>query len=425
MNNTGIHTKSRLSSFLLITSLLIQMGFTTPVLANSQTRVQNAPFTTCADVTEIPQAECEALVQLYNSTDGPNWTNNTDWLQTNTPCNWYGVACTGANVYILALGGNHLNGSIPASIGNLTSLGYLPLGGNQLGGSIPPEIGNLTSLQFLDLSSNQLSGGIPDEIGYLTSLQILYLSNTQLSGEIPTSFTNLTNLTVLSLSCGLTSSNPAVISFIDNILGSGWDVPCTTGNISGHVYKADGMTVITDTLISVHAHGVSDGTSSMGTYVSQIDGSYIISGLAPGTYKVQANNNLEPGYVTKYYNDKFLWEEADTVEVLAEQTTTEVNFTLEVGASIAGQVYESDGITPLSDVEICRWDYDSGDNFACTSTVQDGTYTLFGLPSGDYRIRAYKSGWSWQFYSGTTQWDDATRISIADEEALSGIDFSM
>lgn len=95
MNNTGIHTKSRLSSFLLITSLLIQMGFTTPVLANSQTRVQNAPFTTCADVTEIPQAECEALVQLYNSTDGPNWTNNTDWLQTNTPCNWYGVACTG------------------------------------------------------------------------------------------------------------------------------------------------------------------------------------------------------------------------------------------------------------------------------------------------------------------------------------------
>ena len=27
----------------------------------------------CGEVDEIPQAECEALVALYNSTDGANW----------------------------------------------------------------------------------------------------------------------------------------------------------------------------------------------------------------------------------------------------------------------------------------------------------------------------------------------------------------
>ena len=48
---------------------------------------------TCGVVSEIPQVECEALVALYNSTDGPNWISNSGWLVTDTPCSWYGVAC--------------------------------------------------------------------------------------------------------------------------------------------------------------------------------------------------------------------------------------------------------------------------------------------------------------------------------------------
>ena len=38
----------------------------------------------CNQVTEIPQLECEALVELYDSTNGTSWTNNTNWLITNT-----------------------------------------------------------------------------------------------------------------------------------------------------------------------------------------------------------------------------------------------------------------------------------------------------------------------------------------------------
>jgi hypothetical protein len=41
--------------------------------------------TNCADVTEIPQSECEALVALYTSTNGTEWTNNTGWNTTSTP----------------------------------------------------------------------------------------------------------------------------------------------------------------------------------------------------------------------------------------------------------------------------------------------------------------------------------------------------
>ena len=39
----------------------------------------------CTTVSEIPQIECEALVAIYNGTGGPDWTVNTDWLQTTTP----------------------------------------------------------------------------------------------------------------------------------------------------------------------------------------------------------------------------------------------------------------------------------------------------------------------------------------------------
>ena len=99
-------------------------------------------------------------------------------------------------------------------------------------------------------------------------------------------------------------------------------LPPRLARFSGHVFKADGVTVITDVLISVHAHGVSAGTSSLGTYASQADGSYTISDLAPGTYKVQCNNNGVGNYISEYYNNKLSRDQADIITVVAGQTAT-------------------------------------------------------------------------------------------------------
>src|SRR5512137_996975 len=49
-------------------------------------------------VTNIPTADCNALVALYNSTNGPGWTYQTRWMQAPV-CGmfgqqpWYGVGC--------------------------------------------------------------------------------------------------------------------------------------------------------------------------------------------------------------------------------------------------------------------------------------------------------------------------------------------
>lgn len=52
----------------------------------------------CNTVLEIPISEFEALVTLYNSTDGESWSNNDNWLMSSTPCGWYGIDCFGGHV---------------------------------------------------------------------------------------------------------------------------------------------------------------------------------------------------------------------------------------------------------------------------------------------------------------------------------------
>ena len=51
----------------------------------------------------VPREEYEALVALYNATDGDNWTNNTNWLDitNHTVADWYGVTVTDGHVTAL------------------------------------------------------------------------------------------------------------------------------------------------------------------------------------------------------------------------------------------------------------------------------------------------------------------------------------
>ena len=154
-------------------------------------------FVSCAAQSRVPEAECNALVDLYNATNGPAWTNRTGWLADVNVCSWFGVACSENHVKRLNLRDNHLVGTLPASIGNLAGLQVLSLPTNQLSGAIPPQIGSLTALQRLELYANSLSGSIPVEIGGLTALQHLYLYNNRLTGAIPTEIGNLTGLQFL------------------------------------------------------------------------------------------------------------------------------------------------------------------------------------------------------------------------------------
>ena len=113
-----------------------------------------------------------ALVDLYNSTNGANWINHTNWLTTSPVSTWYGVTVQNGRVAWLNLAKNKLTGTIPSSIGNLTLLNILDLSVNQLSGAIPSSLGNLVQLWTLDLSYNQLSGVVPVSLSNLLNTTI-------------------------------------------------------------------------------------------------------------------------------------------------------------------------------------------------------------------------------------------------------------
>ncbi|XP_010266617.2 PREDICTED: LRR receptor-like serine/threonine-protein kinase GSO2 [Nelumbo nucifera] len=104
-------------------------------------------------------------------------------------------------IKMLDLSFNQFNGSLPASIGNLSSLDSLDLSENQFTGPLPASIGNLSLLEKLDLSYNQINGAIPIKVGQLSGLVYLYLHDNSWEGVLSEHhFTNLTRLEALFIS---------------------------------------------------------------------------------------------------------------------------------------------------------------------------------------------------------------------------------
>jgi hypothetical protein len=148
---------------------------------------------------DIPPAEREALIALYNSTNGDNWLNNSKKWKTNgefsapgTEKDWYGITVSGDHVTKIDLSNNNLDGTIPGELSNLSYLTHLYLHSNQIK-EIKPGVGNIQNLTHLYLYSNQLTG-IPPGLGNLSNLEYLYLDRNQITG-IPPELGNLQNLT--------------------------------------------------------------------------------------------------------------------------------------------------------------------------------------------------------------------------------------
>ena len=145
------------------------------------------------------ESDQAALVALYNATNGPNWTNNNNWLTDLPLDDWHGVKTSQGRVRWLQLERNGLNGRLPPEIGSLTRLSGLLLRRNSLTGALPSELGNLVRLDNLDLSLNQLSGEIPSWFGQMVNLRSLQLAGNQFSGTIPREIGQLSHLSWLDL----------------------------------------------------------------------------------------------------------------------------------------------------------------------------------------------------------------------------------
>ncbi|AZQ64981.1 T9SS type A sorting domain-containing protein [Flammeovirga pectinis] len=201
-----------------------------------------------------------ALEVLYNTADGPNWKNNTNWLTDEPIEDWYGVTTSqvedeNGTTYLVVtqiyLSNNSLKGNLPSELGNLIHLTSLNLSYNSLKGNLPSELGNLIHLTSLNLSYNSLES-VPVELGNLSNLTILNLSYNSLV-SVPVELGNLVNLTGLYLSSNSLVSIPVELGNLLNLTelnlsyNSLVSVPVELGNLS----NLTGLYLHSNSLVSI------------------------------------------------------------------------------------------------------------------------------------------------------------------------------
>ena len=173
---------TRVPAFVLVTLFIVGALFAVLTAVQAVGAAPDAFDCASADVNE---QDCRALVELYESTNGHAWIDNTNWL-SGSPCSgWFGVTCSGKRVQQIVLSSNNLVGTLPASVLNMDSLTLLHLGVNQLGGAIPEVTNAASPLSGLYLNMNAFEGPIPASLGNLSALHFLYLNGNMLSGAVP------------------------------------------------------------------------------------------------------------------------------------------------------------------------------------------------------------------------------------------------
>ena len=167
--------------------------------AGFQEWLNSIPNRSVVDCAELDTEALVALVGLYTSTGGKNWTNRENWLSQAPLAAWHGVTVDAeGRVTGLDLSDNNLGGSLPSSLSRLADLKVLDVSNNAgLTGPLPQSITGI-SLESLSLGGTDLC--VPTGDGYGTWLQglqdasgVMACSNVNPDREVLVTLYNETN----------------------------------------------------------------------------------------------------------------------------------------------------------------------------------------------------------------------------------------
>jgi len=177
--------------------------------------------------------------------------------------------------------------------------------------------------------------------------------------------------------------------------------------ISGKVTAPSGTTSNWYRGVTVSAYSSGWETSDADV---KADGTYVIRGLAPGTYTVgtymyeytlpgSATSSPAPALVGQYWRNTRNRDDAEPVTVPAAGTTG-INFALVKGYTISGTVSLPAGANKNQLAGVRVWVRDAT-NVVETAYINTATgkWTAYDLTPGSYTV---------QFYSESTYWDSAT-----------------
>ena len=191
------------------------------------------------------------------------------------------------------------------------------------------------------------------------------------------------------------------------------------GSISGTVYRADGTTPLAHARVNAYDYNL--GTLVAFGYASE--GSYTISGLGSGSYRVMARAD---GHCSEYYSNVADPGSATPVTVTNPNNTANINFSLAGCGSISGSVVSDNG-TPIYSGHVRLFDSVTHERVDETwMTATSNAYRVgHDLPSGSYIIRVEADGYLGEYYNNVSDIDDATPVAVASPNDAPDINFTL
>ena len=194
-----------------------------------------------------------------------------------------------------------------------------------------------------------------------------------------------------------------------------------------------------DGLTSVAADAHVSLVTTTGEYVANvstdIDGTYRLDGLAPGSYKLNFASWGSNQYVDQWWNNKSSMNLSDTIVVSAGSVLSSIDATLQTGGSISGVVtasaFPNGGLGGMSVSARST----IGQTVAYALTDSSGGYTISGLLPGAYQISVYTetgnvyntslNNYVPKWFGGQGTQATATSINVAANVAVTGKNVSL
>src|SRR5438132_5731150 len=224
-----------------------------------------------------------------------------------------------------------------------------------------------------------------------------------------------------------------------------------TGVIKGRVLAADTGRPLRRARINVVPGDLVPGLGPGGpgpggpiTTSTGVDGRYEIKELPAGRYTVMVNRS---GYLQLRYGQRRPFEQGKPIQVADRQTVDNIDFALPRMSVLGGRVFDETG-DPISGVQMfaMRSVFFEGKRRMVpvsggpgTQTDDTGQYRLLGLPPGTYFVSAnirdtwtttengqdVTLGYAPTYFPGTTNLNDARRVTVGLGQEASNNDFSL
>jgi protocatechuate 3,4-dioxygenase beta subunit len=154
---------------------------------------------------------------------------------------------------------------------------------------------------------------------------------------------------------------------------------------------------------------------------SDASGNYSVGALPTGNYKVHFGRCIlggERAYLTEWYNDQPDFDSADIVAVAEKEETMGIDAALTLGGIINGTVIDENTGEPLEELTVEVYD-GSHHEIGSGSTGASGSYSIVGLPSGDYKLLfhdAHLRGYFPEWYDDRPDFGSATLVTVTEKE---------